>query len=65
MTLFRFILTSAEGTMFNVKSEDATFCGTRAQVLDMLNGVWSYYRDRNVYRYELSCSSNVIVVHVA
>ena len=65
MTLFRFVLMAAEGTMFSVKAEDATFCGTRGQVLDMLNGDWSYYRDRTAFRYELSYSTNGIIVHVA
>ena len=64
MTLFRFVLMSAEGTMFNVEAEDATFRGTRTQVLDMLNGDWSHYRDRTAYRYELSCPTNEIIVHV-
>lgn len=65
MTLFRFVLTSAEGTMFNVKYKDVSFFGTRSQVLDMLNGEWSYYHDRTAFRYELSYYTNVIIVHVA
>ena len=65
MTLFRFVLMSSDGTMFVVKANDATFFGTRGQVLDMLNGDWSYYRGRNVFRYELSSFANAIIVHVS
>ena len=65
MTLFRLVLMSAEGTMFSVRAEDATFRGTREQVLDMLNGDWRYYHRRPVRRYEVSYHTNEIVVHVA
>lgn len=65
MTLFRLVLLSSEGTPFVVKVGDVTFGGTREQVLGLLNGEWSYYRDRRALRYQLSCATNAIVVYVA
>lgn len=65
MSLFRFVLISCMGTMFTVRVKDATFSGTRAEVLDKLNGDWSCYRNRTVYRYEVSNWAYSIIVHVA
>lgn len=65
MTVFRLVLMSAEGTRFVLRARGAEFGGTRAQVLDMLNGDYRYYRNRPVFRYEISYETNSIVVYVA